>query len=40
MEETGLTVKRLQFNRSEFFEPSNTLMENFTCFVEDGSASM
>ncbi len=37
-EETSLTVKRLQFNRSKFFEPSNTLMENFTCFVEDGSA--
>ena len=29
-EETGLTVQSVQFNRSSFFEPSNTLMLNFT----------
>jgi NAD+ diphosphatase len=35
LEETGLNVSRLRFNRSHFFEPSNTLMLNFTCFVDD-----
>lgn len=34
-EETGLTVSRLHFNRTTFFEPSNTLMCNFTAYVED-----
>lgn len=34
-EETGLTVSRVKFNRTRFFEPSNTLMCNFTAFVED-----
>ena len=28
-EETGMTVDRLQFNKTSFFEPSNTLMVNF-----------
>ena len=32
-EETGLTVTRARFNRTRFFEPSNTLMINFTAFV-------
>ena len=37
-EETGLAVSRLRFNRTRFFEPSNTLMINFTACVEDASA--
>lgn len=36
-EETGLVVNEIKFNRSKFFEPSNTLMINFTCFVDDVS---
>ena len=32
-EETGLEVEHLRFNRTKFFEPSNTLMCNFTAFV-------
>lgn len=36
-EETGMTVSRIQFNRTSFFEPSNTLMCNFTAFVKDDS---
>ena len=34
-EETGLTVETVTFNRSHFFEPSNTLMLNFECTVKD-----
>lgn len=34
-EETGMTAKSIQFNRTKFYEPSNTLMCNFTVFVED-----
>lgn len=34
MEEMGLTVKTMHFNRSHFFRPSNTLMLNFTVTVE------
>ena len=37
-EETGMTVSRLSFNRTRFFEPSNTLMVNFTAFVSDAAA--
>ncbi|MBQ0072336.1 MAG: NUDIX domain-containing protein [Spirochaetales bacterium] len=37
-EETGLVVSRFVFNRSEYFEKSNSLMCNFTVFVKDGSA--
>lgn len=37
-EETNLDVVSLQFNRSEYFERSNTLMLNFTCVVRDGAA--
>ena len=36
-EETGMTVSRVKFNRTRFFEPSNTLMCNFTAYVEDTS---
>ena len=36
-EETGMTVSRLRFNRTKFFEPSNTLMCNFTAYVADDS---
>ena len=37
-EETGLTVTRARFNRTRFFEPSNTLMINFTAYVSDAAA--
>ncbi len=36
MEETGLVVTSLRFNRSRYFAPSNTLMLNFTVTVQDG----
>lgn len=36
-EETGLTGLSISFNSSQFFEPSNTLMCNFTVFVKDDS---
>lgn len=36
-EETGMTVSHIKFNRTNFFEPSNTLMCNFTAFVDDDS---
>lgn len=35
LEETGMTVSRLCYNRSQFFAPSNTLMCNFTAWVSD-----
>lgn len=34
-EETGMTVSSIRFNRTRFFEPSDTLMCNFTAFVDD-----
>lgn len=34
-EETGMTISSLRFNRTSFFEPSNTLMCNFTAWVEN-----
>ena len=34
-EETGMTVSHLKFNRTQFYEGSDTLMCNFTAFVED-----
>lgn len=37
-EETGLDVDEIRFNRSKFFEPSNTLMVNFTCYITDAEA--
>ena len=33
-EETGMDVKELRYNRSRFFEPSDTLMCNFTAYVD------
>lgn len=36
-EETGLTVSEIHFNRTRFFEPSNTLMCNFTAWVENAA---
>lgn len=36
-EETGMTVSHIKFNRTSFFEPSNTLMCNFTAFVKDST---
>ena len=36
-EETGMTVSGIRFNRTKFFDPSNTLMCNFTAFVDDDS---
>lgn len=36
-EETGMTVASIRFNRTKFFEPSNTLMCNFTAFVNNDS---
>lgn len=35
MEETGLNVTSIRFNRTKFFEPSNTLMCNFTVYVDN-----
>ena len=37
-EETGMNAVRIRFNRTKFFEPSNTLMINFTAFVDDADA--
>ena len=37
MEETGLTAGRIEYNRSRYFVPSNTLMLNFTCHITGGS---
>ena len=36
-EETGMSVSRIRFNRTKFFHPSDTLMCNFTAWVEDDS---
>lgn len=36
-EETGMTASHIRFNRTKFFEPSNTLMCNFTVFVDSDS---
>lgn len=33
MEEVGLHVDKITFNKSSFFEPSNTLMLNFVCYA-------
>lgn len=37
-EETGMTTARIRFNRTRFFEPSNTLMINFTAYIRDAAA--
>ena len=34
MEETGLSAGEIRYNRSEYFERSNTLMLNFTCHIQ------
>lgn len=39
MEEMGLQVSDIRFNRSEYFEPSNTLMLNFTCIADTDDLS-
>lgn len=36
-EKTGMTVSHIKFNRTKFYELSNTLMCNFTAFVKDDS---
>ena len=36
-EETGMTVSLIKFNRTQFFEKSDTLMCNFTAFVRNAS---
>lgn len=33
-EELGITVNEIAFNKSAFFEPSNTLMLNFSCVAD------
>lgn len=33
-EELGVEVEDVQFNKSEFYEPSNTLMLNFSCVAK------
>ena len=37
MEETGMVAREISFNRSKYFERSNTLMLNWTVYVEDAS---
>ncbi len=39
MEEVGLRVTGLHFEKSEYFAPSNTLMLNFSCVVESEDLS-
>lgn len=34
-EETGLTVKSLRFNRSSYLEKSNSLMLNYSAFIDN-----
>ena len=36
-EEIGINAVKIHFNRSEFFERSNTLMLNFTCIADSDS---
>ena len=36
-EETGMELKSVRFNRTHFYEPSNTLMCNFAAHIKDGS---
>ena len=38
LEETGLVAKNITFNRSKYFERSNTLMLNWTVEIEDAGA--
>lgn len=39
MEETGLSVGEVRFNKSEYFPPSETLMLNFSCVAETDDLS-
>ena len=39
MEEIGLKVREIHFEKSEYFAPSNTLMLNFSCVAEDDDLS-
>ena len=39
-EETGLKVLSISFNKSKYYEPSNTLMLNYTCVVAGESLEM
>ena len=34
MEEIGINVSNIKFNKSKYFEPSNTLMVNFSCVAD------
>ena len=36
-EETGMTVSRVKFNRTQYFEKSDALMCNFTAFVRNAN---
>ena len=38
LEETGLVAKKITFNRSKYFERSNTLMLNWAAEIEDAAA--
>ena len=38
-EETGLCVSSLHFNKSEYFEKTNTLMLNYTCVADSEELS-
>lgn len=37
LEETGLKAERIEFNRSSYFERSNTLMLNWTVWIRNAS---
>lgn len=37
MEETSLVISKIEYNKSKFFEKSNTLVCNFTVFVNNAS---
>lgn len=39
LEEVGLHVKKLHFQKTEYYAPSNTLMINFIAIVEDTNVS-
>ncbi|MGN1030468.1 MAG: NAD(+) diphosphatase [Butyricicoccaceae bacterium] len=39
MEEIGLHVSDIRFQKSKFFEPSNTLMLNFSCVADSDDLS-
>ncbi|MCR4676155.1 MAG: NUDIX domain-containing protein [Sphaerochaetaceae bacterium] len=38
LEETGLKADKILFNRSRYFERSNTLMLNWTVFIDESSS--